>query len=261
MEGKVRHPREGDGVVLCGCQPFQDVATDGSTNNLFTANTLATQNSANVIGISPDLLNGPLAAQANLHEKYVFTDIMWEYVSNVATSQAGSFALGYAMDGAPGAGNPTTFSTCRQLVPSVVAPFRADRMFLHYHYDGTETFWTLADQSNTATSRQTIQGTLYGFPSASSIGAVTQGFINVWYRIELYQPTNSQGFTFSVETLEEREILKAIRARLFPKNRRAVSSKVVDWDEKARALLSEMDCHLDEPDGGWSDASSARRRR
>jgi hypothetical protein len=212
--GKVKHPMIGiEGIALVGCQPLTDIVTTAANSNLFTSGTLALT-SANAIALSPDALNGPLAAQANLHVKYVFRDVILEYVSNVATSQAGSMPLAVVEDGSS-VNLPSSFSTTRQVVPSISFPFRSDRSYLHYHYDGMELWYTELLQTTEADARNTIQSYVCGFPSASSIGAVSQGFLNVWYVIELYQPTSSQGFTLQLKSKEERDkveqYLKEIR--------------------------------------------------
>lgn len=211
--GPCKHAKEGlNGVALVGCQPFTDVITTGANSNLFTTGTLATT-SANAANLDPDSLNGPLAAQANLHKKYVFTDIMFEFCTNVATTQAGSMALAVQEDGAS-TGGATDFATTRSCAPSVTFPFRSDKVYLHYHYNGDNLWYTEADTATTGGQRLTVQAQLFGWPSASSIGAVTQGFMNVYYRIELYQSVNSQGFTVVVHDKEERELLKQFLIRL-----------------------------------------------
>jgi hypothetical protein len=131
---------------------------------------------------------------------------MFEYVSTVFSTQSG--ALAFFFPNTPGANNPVSFSEVRQVSPSVTAPFRADRVFLHTHCtDDVELFWTELDSATVAGARQTIQYILTGFPSASSIGAVSQGYMNVWYRIELYQPAQSQGFTARLHSKEEAAFL------------------------------------------------------
>ena len=91
--GSVKHPSLGvGGICLVGCQPLSDIATTNANSNLFVNGTLSDA-VANTIGLTPDVLAGPLAAQANLHNKYVFRDVIFEYVSNVPTSQAQSMAL------------------------------------------------------------------------------------------------------------------------------------------------------------------------
>ncbi len=203
----MRHPILGiDGITILGCQPLTDVVTTGANSNLFSSGTLATA-AANSIGLSPDFLNGPLAAQANLHSQYVFRDLLFEYVSNVATTQAGSMALAVIPDGST-VNPPTSFSEVRQISPSVSFPFRTDRAYLHYHYDGMQTWFTEGDGASTAGLRLTVQAGLCGYPSASSIGAVSQGYINVWYIIELYSPVNSQGFTLPLRDMEEVELVR-----------------------------------------------------
>jgi len=205
----VRHPYLGiDGISITGCQPFANVVTTASDSQLWTGTALATTSSVNIIALSTDELNGPEAAIANLHQKYVFRDILIEYVSAVATSQSGAFALAFVNDGS-GLAAPSSFATAREVVPNVVIPFRHDRGFLHYHYDGYDTWYTLLDSATSAGTRQTRQGLFIGFPSASSIGAVAQGFLNVWYVLELYQPISSQGFTVQVSDKSERDLVRA----------------------------------------------------
>jgi len=213
--GAVKHPQLGiDGISLVGCQPLADITTTGADSQLFVTG-VASVPGVNSIQISPDAFNGPLAAQANLHQKYVFRDVLIEYISNVATSQAGSFAIAILSDSSL-VNPPTSFSTTRQVVPSITAPFRADRAYLHYHYDGWDTWFTELDGASIAGNRLTSQGAIIGFPSATSLGAISMGFTNVWYVIELYQPTSTQGFTMGLrdhnETLLVRAFLKKLRS-------------------------------------------------
>ncbi len=211
---QVQNPNLGiDGCRLIGCQPFQDVTTDATTTNLLVDATLATQNNANSILISPDRLNGPLAARANLYDRFVFRDIIFEYVSLVATSQAGGMAMGVMHEGAA-LGLATNFSTTRQIVPSVAFPFRTDRAYLHVHYDGPELYFNAADTASLAGARQTEQYVFNAWPSVTSIGAVSQGFINIYYIIDLYDPVPSQGFTLSVSNKTERDLLKRIADKI-----------------------------------------------
>jgi len=200
------------GTCLVGRQPLTDVATAAATLALFTTGTLATAGT-NSITVSPDTFNGPLAAQANLHQLYVFRDILISYESNVATTQAGSCSLAYSRDGAGtgGAGPPTSFSEARQISPTVNFPFRADRAYLHIHYDGDEVWYTESNANSVADLRMTNQGCIYGFPSITSLGAISQGFLDVQYVIELYQPCNSQGFT--AVTPLERKLVRDLLAR------------------------------------------------
>lgn len=224
----VQNPTLGvDGCRLIGCQPFQDVTTDGSTTNLLVDATLATQNNQNSILISPDRLNGPLAAKANLYDRYVFRDIIIEFVSLVATSQSGGMAMGLMHEGA-GLGLATNFSTTRQIVPSVAFPFRTDRAYLHIHYDGPELYFNAVDAGSNAGARQTEQYVFNAWPSVTSIGAVSQGFLNIYYIIDLYDPVPTQGFTLSVPDRSERDLLKKISNKIKdPKDRDRILSSLL----------------------------------
>lgn len=194
-----------DPVRIVGCQPFQDVATAAASNNLLTANTLATQVSANQIQVCPDNLNGPLAAKANLYDKYIFRDLLFEYVSLVATSQAAGMAMSFSEDGLQTSG-ALSFATVRQVVPSVAFPFRTDRAYLHYHCAAPKLYYNLFNNSTAADSRLTVQGTFDAWPSITSVGAISQGFINVYYVCELYNPIPSSGFTLTVADKAARDI-------------------------------------------------------
>jgi hypothetical protein len=210
---KVLMPELGlDPVNIVGCQPLSDVTGSAGAPDVFTTGTLATASTVNLIYMSPDTFNGPLAARANLYDKYVFRDILIEYVSTCATSQANAIGIGIMEDGS-GLGAPTSFSTVRQLVPSVAFPLRTDRAFLHWHYRGPQLYWTAADTASNAAGRLTLQGAISAFASAN-LTVIVPGFFNVYYSIDLYNPVLSQGFTVSVNRRERdvlREVLQAIR--------------------------------------------------
>jgi len=218
--GRVMMPELGiDPVNIIGCQPLSDVTGAVATPDVFTNLTLATTSGANTIGLSPDVFNGPLAARANLYDKYVFRDVLIEYVSTCATSQASAVAVAIEEDGG-GGGAPTTFSTTRQIVPSVAFPFRADRAFLHYHYRGPQLFWT-----TDAADRLTRQGAIYAFASAN-ITVISPGFFNVYYSIDLYNPVLTQGFTVSIRRDERDEIRNFLEfVRKLPDSQKAAAMR------------------------------------
>lgn len=208
--GNLKHSREGvDGIAVVGCQPLVTIQTAAASSDLFVANSLATQTTANSIPLNPDAFNGPLAAMANFHLKYVFTDVILEYVSTVATTQAGACSISIT-EGYPDT-KAASFAEVRQVSDSVTFPFRADRTYLHYHYNGDNLFYTELDGATTAGFRLTYQGLIEGWPQASSLGAVTQGYINVWYRIELYVPMYTQGVTLRMKSKEDHQLLVMLR--------------------------------------------------
>lgn len=209
VTGAVSHPKEGiDGITLVGCQPFADIGTAAADTNILIADTLATQASTHLIRISPDTLNGPLAAQANLHSKFVFRDVLIEYVSTVATTQAGALCMALDSD-TDSANGPASFSENRQICPSIVFPFRHDRAYLHVHYDGDELYFTEIDTATVAGQRTTAQYVFSAWPSAAASGAITYGYTNIYYVIELYQSVKSRGFTIDC-TKPERDLVMSV---------------------------------------------------
>ncbi len=240
LEGQVEHPDLGPGIAICGCQPFCDVVTTGGDTQFATGTALANFLDNNACRVGSDSLNGPLAAQANLHQKYVFTDLMFEYVSSVATTQNGAFVMGISTDGS-GVARPTTFAGARQLVPSITSPFRAERTMLHYHYSGVDTWFTLLDNTSTASMRLTQQLVFTGFPSVTSLGAISMGYINVYYRCELYQPVSSQGFTVSVESPLERGLVQSFLRKMRGEKDGLPEFPPVDYDSALNRVLQRFD--------------------
>jgi hypothetical protein len=207
--GAVRHPKEGvDGICIVGCQPFSTVTTSATGPDALVANELASVNTGNSILFSPDTLNGPVAAQANLHLKYVFTDVIIEYVSSSPTSVAGTLCMGMT-DGVAET-PPASFAEVRSIVPSITFPFSDRRTYLHYHYDGDDLFFTEYDSSTLVSIRSTVQAEFNLWPS-STTQVTNRGYLNVWYKLELYQPLYSQGFTLLLKEKDERKLFERLR--------------------------------------------------
>jgi hypothetical protein len=206
MEGKVSHPELGGGVRVAGRQLLCSVATTAGDNQLFSANG-ATVVSVNSIQLTPDTLNGRLALQARTYDRYAFRKLKITYVPRVPTSQAGSFAVGYVSDSEL----PTvSFATTSSMVPAMTTTFYGEprSLILVDDMSSNKTWFTLLDSTSTSSRRQTIQGTLVGFPDITSIGAITMGTIWIDYLIDLYQPTADQAFTFRLTDEESEYLLK-----------------------------------------------------
>jgi hypothetical protein len=228
---KVLRPELGmDPVNIVGCQPLTDILGAVATPDVFATGTLATAVDVNHIYINPDTLNGPIAAKANLYDKYVFRDILIEYITVSASTQTSALALGLTEDATV---FPTTFSTVRQVVPSVTFPFRAERAFLHYHYAGPQLWYNLVDSTSTASLRSTTQCTLSGYTSAN-LTVIVPGYLNIYYSVDLYDPVPSQGFTLSVAKLE-RDFLRKFLVELRKEN----ETKKVEILDKCMDLVSD----------------------
>jgi hypothetical protein len=212
----VLHPTLGiQGTTIHGCQPFSDIGTSSLTSNVLTSGTLATLTVSTVISITPEELNGPISSISRNFEKFVFRDIVIEYVSQTSTTTPGSFAMCMASDGA--------------------------NAFLHYSYMGPELFFNNTDLSSNTEERLTIQASLVAYASSSSVVAQNVGYTNIWYSLELYQPSNQQGFSLTVGSLQELALLKAYLKNI---RERALDSKT---DSPVIISRSESDekCELD----------------
>lgn len=209
----VMHPELGiQGVNLHGCQPLAGIQQVTGAAGVFVANSLATQIDQSSIYLSPDTLNGPLAAQANMHSKYVFRDILIEYISSCPTTTPSCMCLGFSEGGSDA--DATDFATGRQIVPSVTFPFRADRAYLHYSYTGPQLFKTLTTAGTTAVVNEfSNQGVIGGWGDGAAVITGT-GFTNIYYSIDLYGPMQTQGFTMGFDSREERFIFQSILNQL-----------------------------------------------
>lgn len=212
----IDHPTEGRGVRVTGSQQLVAIATAATTDlTFFTATTPATQVTTNIILLTPDHLNGRLAAFAGLYAKYVFRRVEFEFRPFVATTQAGGGVLAYSRDPQINvSAGTTTFSTAQEMETSVTFAFREPARLV-MEYKGNSVYFTEVDATSVASYRQCCQGSIMGVPNAGSLGAVTQGYVHIHYIIDLFSPTPTQAIVglSSVEREYLREELLKFRSR------------------------------------------------
>jgi hypothetical protein len=203
------HSEYGSALRVQGRQLLTNVATTAANNNVFSANG-ATLVSGNLIYISPNNLNDRVAAISALYQRYVFRSMKFVYVTRVATTQAGAFAMAYNTDAAftvSSTANGESYATLQDIEPCIVLPFRQEKETLSASYSGERTFFVLYDSNATASAesiRQCVQGALVAFPDLTSIGAITMGEIYFEYVLDLYVPTLQQtNITFLSANVKE----------------------------------------------------------
>lgn len=189
--GVVTHPKYGKGMRFVGTQMLTNAVTTASDSQLWTGTAPATTQTINFIYLSPDVFNSRLALQASTYSLYRFTDVIIEYEPLVATSQAGGFALCISADPFKATVAITNYATCQEIVPSITSPFR-EKATLHYHYDKEELFYNYAASATTADVRVSYQAVIAGFPSSSSLGALTMGTFRLRYVVEFYGETTNE---------------------------------------------------------------------
>lgn len=214
MEGRVTHPELGGGVRIAGRQILCNITTTAGDSQLFATNgaTVATINS---IYLSPDTLNGRLALQARAYDRYIFRKVKLTYVPRVPTTQAGSFAIGYVGDSS----FPSpTFATVTSMSPAMQTSFYGDPRSVTIVDDlrSDKFYYTLIDATSAGSLRQTVQGAILGAPDATSIGATFMGTMWIDYLIDLYQPTQDQGFTLRLTEDEQRIVTERRRLSALP---------------------------------------------
>jgi len=188
------HSEYGPGIRVVGRQQLCLVSTTNANSNLF-ASGISTVG-ANNVPIAPNYLNDRIANFSALYQRYVFRKLRFTYITRVGTTQVGSMVLSYNSDsGALVASSEVTpsYSTCQDIQPCVIFPFRKEVESLDMIYDGERTWMVAFDTNANATAesyRQCIQGLLLGFPDITSIGNTNMGEIFVDYEIDLYGPSN-----------------------------------------------------------------------
>jgi hypothetical protein len=208
------HSEYGPGIRVEGRQQLCLVSTTASNSNLF-ASGVATVG-ANNISLSPYYLNDRIAQFSAMYQRYVFRRLRFSYITRVGTTQVGSMVLSYNSDsGALTASTDVvpTYSTCQDIQPCVVFPFRKERECLDMVYNGERTWMVAYDVNADATPeslRQCIQGLLQGFPDVTSIGVINMGEIFIDYEIDLYGPTNINTNIALVFDKETKKILTLI---------------------------------------------------
>ncbi len=218
LDGNIRHKSGLNGVRISGTQPVCALVAVSGAADAFASIGGATV-ASNQLFISPDYFNGPLAAQANLYEKYRFTDITLIYETASATSVGGNYALAIN-PGVYGTGSGTTaagsYAAVLQVANSISFPPWAQQVVLHQHFPPEETendlFYVNATvgSGTTVEYRQFVQACVYGFPLANGASSYTTGIIRVQYTVELYNPMFSQGVTMTLQTDQELQLFKLL---------------------------------------------------
>ncbi len=224
-EGSISHSRYGVGQRFVGVQQLTTLVTTASDSALFSNAAPATRFTVNQIMISPDILNGRVAVFANTYARYAFRQIRLEYEPYVAMTQAGGAVLALVNDPATNSTAVPDYTTAQDIVPSVTFALR-EKASLTYHYNGDDLFFTEYSTDGTAELRQVVQCALFGFPSSSSIGAVSMGQLRIHYVLDMFQPCNTLGVSLSGLTPEEKKMVGAYASSL-----RAAKVKAAKADE------------------------------
>jgi hypothetical protein len=187
--GGVTHREWGGATRIKGRQELCLVSTTASNSNLLVSGNAT--GTANSIGLLPYSLGDRVAYIAAVFQRYAFRKLRFIYVTRVATTQVGCFAMAYITDG----GNPYlasgdgSYSSIQSIDPCRIVPFRKEYDCLEMSYTGERTWFTDPGNATVEGERQTYQGTLWAYPDAPSIGAVNQGELYIEFELDLYVPS------------------------------------------------------------------------
>lgn len=253
-EGPLMSSRHGRGQRFVGTQVLQSVTLTASDSQMWTGTAPAVAITANLLYLNPDSLNGRLAVFANTYTKYAFRRVVLEYEPYVATTQAGAAVLAIVNDPQDSVTAVPTYTTAQDIVPSVNFALR-ERASLTYTYNGDDLFFTEYDGTSGASVRQTVQASIWGFPSASSIGAITAGIVRIHYVIDMFGPTNTLGIVLSGLSKAEKEQVMAYADKLRA-NRASLQKSTVTVDlSKVPLEKSGITAPPPTPNGSGSSSS------
>lgn len=212
-EGPVFHKKYGRGMRFTGRQMVTNLVTTASDSQLWTGTSPTATASVNAIYLNPDVFNSRLALQASIYSLYRFTAIDFEYEPLVASTQAGGCALCVSLDPDTATSKVQSYSQVQEVSPSVKFAFREPAR-LNYRYNGDELFYNRAVSATSADIRTSFQAVMIGFPSSTSIGAVTMGTLSMRYAIELYGQTVNEALeTFMrLSPIQQKVALNAARS-------------------------------------------------
>jgi len=222
-----------------GVQVLQKAVTTASDSQLWTGSAPAVAVTVNAIQLNPDALNGRLAVYANSYARFVFRSVSIEYEPLVATSQAGGYSMAIVNDPNYFGETAGDYTLIQDIVPSITSPFR-ERATLSYKYDGDDLFFTEYDGASTASIRQCVQSLILGYPSSTSLGAITMGIFRIHYVIDMFQPINTLGISLMGLSLEQKEFLR-VSADKFREQKDLKKAESKESKDSVRPVTMERD--------------------
>lgn len=176
--------------------------------------------------LSPDSIGGQMALDARNYDRFIFREVVIEYIPNVAytgpatATNALSFALAYIDDPAVASYQTLTYTSIQSSRWSVVGN-TYKRCFLPVAFGNNkskEPYFSENDSTSDASYRQTLQGIFVCFLAANANATQTTiGNFVVHYVMDLYERSPDYGFTFSLN-IEKSELLDTLKLlyKLFP---------------------------------------------
>jgi len=197
-------------IRITGRQYLCALTTAASSPDIFGSGTATT--TANYIQLSPDILNGRAALMARTYARYAFRRLRVVYISESASTVSGSFCYAYNCDAETGFAT-NSFANTQNTDPCVVTPYRKSAV-LNMTYTGDLTWFSEIDSATSAGTRQCKQGVIFAYGSGNYGSAATLGQFYVEYVLDLYQPVTDLGFSVSVNSSQEQDLVNSYLNRL-----------------------------------------------
>lgn len=205
------HKEYGPGGCLLRGRQYVCAITTTATNTFLLVQNGGADVAANEIVLSPDRLNLRLAAMATWYSLYRFRRVRISYMPVTAATDTGGFAMAYTPDGNFTSHSVMSYLGCINSTPSCWTAFR-NECSLDITYGGDKVWYTEYIATTGADIRQTAQGVISAYPSATSIGAINHGHWFIDYELELFGPCTTLGFILLVPTREKRDHFKKLLA-------------------------------------------------
>jgi hypothetical protein len=191
------HPLHGDGFEVEFVEPLANIVGAVASADLFL-DVQGAVGSVNQINVSVDTIGGDLALEARTFDRYRIKSFELLYLPSAATTQAGTFSVGYVQDGAASAFQTFSYGAVQKMIPNGASPFYGTKPVRLLRYVNTNqllTWYCESDPTSSASLRETIQGQIQGFPIANVGNTNTQGRLMITGICQLFQRTADFGFT------------------------------------------------------------------
>lgn len=211
--GMVRHNSLGlEGVRLRGRQQYCKLLANTSDTTILQTSTPAAT-SGNTASLAPIHVGSTLKTKAVTYQRYCFRHITLRYVNINGLTFPGAFTWGLQFD--PDSSQaPNAFESVAEMQKSSIFAKATPSQTLSIDYTGDYVWFNSAELANDlAETRQNEQLQFAMWPNANGVAPLSQGYIEMEYVIDLFEPVHPQyTLPLIISPFEQTLVIAALRS-------------------------------------------------